>query len=138
MHGYPPARGTENAAFVQLTLGVIVAKIGEWPGRVALQIAARLRGQLKQNQRRNGADAKARRYAGQFVGVHFGDKPTASTAGSDFNQLGRDHLTGTTPRRPEIDQHGQRRPTDERVELRYARHLDWFCRRGNFRARPCR
>ena len=87
---------------------------------------------LKENKRRNSADAISRRDAGQKFGVDFDDHPTASAISSNFRQFGRYHLARAAPCRPEIDQDRDRRLLRDRIEGCFAVGLKRFIRRPQF------
>src|SRR6266404_5406307 len=66
------------------------------------------------------------------VGMDWTPRRWPRSASSDFFQLRRDHPTGAAPRRPEIDDDGNRRASNELIEIG---RLSDFDRRGRRRER---
>src|SRR6202011_3607132 len=81
---------------------------------------------LKKDHRWNSRNAKARGEARQFLRVHFSDNNLARSFRGHFDELRRNHLAWPTPRRPKIDEHGQRRSRSQRVKGEIAFHIDRF------------
>jgi hypothetical protein len=63
----------------------------------------------EQYERGDRINSKPLRKDRQFLGIHFGDKPSASALGSDLDQFGCDHFARSAPWSPELNEHGERR-----------------------------
>jgi hypothetical protein len=79
--------------------------------------AIQLTAALQKQQARNTANLKAVSRHGIVIYVEFADAQAAGSFGSDLIDNGSDHLTGTAPRRPEIQQNRERRVFDFAEEV---------------------
>jgi hypothetical protein len=64
------------------------------------------------------------------LGVDLHDEPLACCLFGHLLEFRRHHAAGTAPGGPEVDDHRQRGPGDERIKCRSVKHLDRFGRRG--------
>jgi hypothetical protein len=83
----------------------------------------------EQRHRRNAGNAKSCSQTGQLFGVNFrDDKPACAFFGYGCN-LRRHHAAWSTPRRPEIHQHGQIGIAGQGIKGSFGWQIGWRCGR---------
>ncbi len=83
---------------------------------------------LEQCEPGDGVDAKPLRQDRQIFGIYLGHKPSTPPLRGDLDQFGRDHFARSTPRSPELDEHGERGLSGYGFEECFAFHLNRFAR----------